>query len=77
MWGAADQSVLTQHPTEDDGWLLHNQTYEIIWFDGPQLPETLVPETETELDDIGSRDEDVFDVASSDEDTILSDDDEE
>ena len=76
MWGAANQSEIQQHPTEYDGWTMQNESYEIIWFDGPQLPAALVPETETELDDLGSLDDDDFEVSSSDEEDLsLSDDD--
>ena len=46
MWADADQQTIDQHPATEDGWELINDQYEIIWFNGLQLPDTLVPERE-------------------------------
>ena len=44
MWADADQQTIDQHPATEDGWKLINDQYEIIWCNGLQLPDTLVPE---------------------------------
>lgn len=73
MWADADKPLLTQHPSEEDGWTLTDGIYSPVWFEGPQLPETLVPDDE----DTGhlSGDDDDMEVASSDEDAEISEDD--
>ena len=71
MWADADKAQLVQHPSEDNGWTLENGIYTPIWFDGPQLPDSLVPEGNDcvdEIDDIVS-----FEAASSDEEDDDSD----
>ena len=39
----ADQQTIDQHPAPENGWDLVNNQYEIVWFEGLQLPDTLVP----------------------------------
>lgn len=71
MWANAHNSELNQHPFSDDNWELWEGMYEINWFNGPQLPESLVPE---EDDDPGQEcSDDDLSVASSDEDCLSSD----
>ena len=43
MWADADQQTIHQHPPPENGCDLVNNQYEIIWFEGLQLPDTLVP----------------------------------
>ena len=43
MWVNADQKEVDQHPKQHDGWELEDDTYNIVWFEGQQLPDTLVP----------------------------------
>ena len=66
MWVNADQKEVDQHPKQHDGWELEDDTYNIVWFKGQQLPDTLVPEE----GDTGSN------VGDPDEDFVLSSDDE-
>lgn len=47
MWVNADMANLFQHPSADDDWELHEGLYDITWFNGPQLPESLVLEEQT------------------------------
>ena len=63
MWADADQQTIDQHPEPKDGWELINDQYEIIWFEGLQLPDTLVPESE----DAQCEDDDSAVVLSSDD----------
>ena len=35
-----------QHPAPEDGWELTSDQYEIIWFEGIQLRDTLIPDRE-------------------------------
>ena len=53
MWSMADEQIIEQHPSSTNGWELVDNRYDIIWFDGPQLPDTLMPD-----DSIDSSDED-------------------
>ena len=46
MWANADQQTIDQHPAPENGRDLTNNQYEIIWFEGLQFPDTLVPDTE-------------------------------
>ncbi len=74
MWGSADKTMIDQHPLVTDGWVLEDMTYEITWFGGPQLPQSLIPDNQdgSESDhDSGGED---TDLSSSDEDEILSSD---
>ena len=43
MWVNADQKEVDQYPKQHDGWELEDDTYNIVWFEGQQLPDTLVP----------------------------------
>jgi len=73
IWANADLSELNQHPSSNDGWELHEEQYEIIWFDGQQLPESMVPEEEDHSHQESSDDD--LNVSSSDEDGLSSDED--
>ena len=44
MWAGADQQTIDQHPAPENGWYLITNQYNIIWFEGIQLPDTLVPD---------------------------------
>ena len=46
MWANADKPipVIQQHPSVDDGWELVADQYKPIWFEGDQLPKSLVPD---------------------------------
>ena len=44
IWANANCTYIQQQPTEDDGWELQDESYEISWFSGPQLPDALVPD---------------------------------
>ena len=59
MWADADQQTIAI----EDGWELINDQYEIIWCNGIQLPDTLVPEREYVL----CEDDDSAVVLSSDD----------
>lgn len=72
MWASADKSEISQHPLSADGWELVDGQYEITWFDGPQLPESLTPDKDGALDPESS-DNDDFSISSSDEDCLSSD----
>lgn len=72
MWANVDVTDIQQHPTEDDGWELQDESYEISWFSGPQLPDALVPDEEATEEE---SDED-FQLSSSDEEKDLSSSDE-
>jgi len=72
MWADSHEKVIQQQPTKEDGWELKGNVYEVLWFDGPQMPDSLVPEegeTETDLED----DDDLmdFEPSPSDEDEEL------
>ena len=75
MWAKADQNHIDSHPAEADGWLCEQGLYEPVWFDGPQMPDTLVP-TQNEIEN--DEDDEVESVSdgdmSSDEDEDEDDD---
>jgi hypothetical protein len=50
MWGSADKSEIDQHPSPEDGWALTDGQYEFIWFNGPELPDSLVEENDEDSD---------------------------
>ena len=59
MWADSHEKMIQQQPSKDDGWELKENVYEILWFDGPQMPETLVP------------DESSFETGAEDDDSLL------
>lgn len=65
MWADADQSELVQHPSADDGWTLDEGIYNPIWFDGPQLPDALVPDDNEAAN--SEENDDFLEAVSSDE----------
>ena len=62
MWSTADEPTIQQYPNSTNGWELCDSAYHIIWFDGPQLPDTLEPE------ESGEEEEDERQELSSDDD---------
>ena len=80
MWADADQQTIDQHPAIEDGWELINDQYEIIWCNGLQLPDTLVPEREDVLceDDVSavvlSSDDEHGELSSENDDDDAGDD---
>ena len=46
MWPDADKQTIHKHPTPEYGWDLDNNQYKIIWFEGLELPDTLIPDRE-------------------------------
>ena len=71
MWAKADRHLIDQQPSEENGWELTDDCYKPIWFEGEQLPQSLVPEDE---DNVEQEEEDLQ-VDSSDEDEDSSDED--
>lgn len=71
MWSKANTCVLNP-PTESDGWYLSTDNqYEVIWFNGPQLPDKLVPELPAEEDeDDNNEDYECIVQSSDDEDYV-------
>ena len=77
MWGRATEQKIIQRSTPSDGWSMKDGTYEITWFKGQQLPETLIPSHEDEdeescadgiSDDCNLPSDDEAEVLSSEED---------
>jgi len=73
MWSQANRQEIVQHPKKSDGWEFEDGSYVPVWFDGPQLPDSLVPH-EDEMNDNGDEDEEKMEAASSDEEEEQSDD---
>ena len=73
MWADADLAELVQQPSEDDGWMLENGVYTPVWFDGPQLPDSLVPKMPVDNEGADAIDNESFEAASSDEEDDVSD----
>ena len=59
--------MIQQRPSVDDGWELVADQYKPIWFEGDQLPESLVQDEE-ELAD--ADDDEVLAQSSSDEEDV-------
>ena len=77
MWVNADQKEIDQHPKLHDGWELEDDIYNIVWFEGQQLPDTLVSdESDTASNVVGPNDgflpssEDEAEDLGSDEEII-------
>lgn len=51
MWVNADVPQIQQHPTDSYGWDFDNGYYWPIWHEGPQMPDTLIPEDEVSGDE--------------------------
>ena len=68
MWAGADQQTI-DHPAPENGWDLVNNQYDVIWFEGIQLPDTLVPDRE---DDQCEDDDSAVILSSDDENRELS-----
>jgi len=67
MWASADKPIIQQHSSVDDGWELVADQYKPIWFEGDQLPKSLIP-GEEELAD--ADDDEVLAQSSSDEEDV-------
>lgn len=65
MWANADVAEIQQHPDASNGWDLESGCYTPIWHEGPQMPDTLIPEQ----DEITKDDEDVDMTVSSDDES--------
>ena len=74
MWANADVSEIRQHPDASNGWDLENECYVPIWHEGPQVPDTLIPEQEEIINDDGNS-EDVDMAVSSDDESDWTEDD--
>ena len=68
MWSTADEPIIDQYPNSTNGWELSDNSYHIIWFDSPQLPDALVPESVSSDEEEDERQE-----LSSDDDHGSSD----
>ena len=81
MWANAHEKNIDQHPKLQDGWTQEGQEdqYTIVWFQGPQLPDSLIPEegdmTEDSDDDLARSSDDEENFNSDDEENFNSDDD--
>lgn len=73
MWATATDPQIIQHPSPENGWELKDGLYEVIWFEGPELPDSLIP-VEGDLHEDDS--DDNFEILSSDEESCLSSDEE-
>ena len=73
MWADSHEKIIQQQPSKDNGWELKGKRQKILWYDGPQLPEALVPDESFE---IGADDGDslVMEVSTSDEESMTSSD---
>ena len=49
IWANENKSDLEEYSSGDDGWTLDDGVYNSIWFDGPQVPDALVPD-DNEMD---------------------------
>ena len=68
MWSNVDKQEINQRPSEADGWELVDNSYRIVWHEGDQLPDTLVPDENIEKERSGTDDECQAEfVASSDD----------
>ena len=74
MWANADVSEIRQHPDASNGWDLENECYVPIWHEGPQVPDTLIPEQEEIINDDGNS-EDIDMAVSSDDESDWTEDD--
>ena len=68
MWHAAYTNNILKHPTS--GWELENDTYSIVWFDGQQMPDAVVPESSANDD---SQDDEEYYTTDDDSDDSDSD----
>jgi len=81
MWHAAGDNLLPKEPQH--GWELHDNSYSIVWFTCPQMPESVIPEN-SESNEDDEEDGDInyhcdsdtdVDDDSSDTDSDVDDDD--
>ena len=52
MWVNADQKEIDQHPKQHDSWELEDDIYNIVWFEGQQLPDALDPDESDTVSDM-------------------------
>ena len=71
MWSNSARNEIVRLPLEENGWLLVDGELKPIWFDGDQLPESLVPGPE----ELSDRDADGELVISSSDEEHSSDED--
>ena len=80
-WHAAGDNLLPKEPQH--GWELHDNSYSIVWFTCPQMPESVIPEN-SESNEDDEEDGDInyhcdsdtdVDDDSSDTDSDVDDDD--
>ena len=68
-WHTAHLNYVTKEP--ESGWELVDGSYRFIWFDGNQIPDTVVPETVEELESDSDEDErraEIDDMSEEDDD---------
>ena len=68
MWSNAHESQVKQYPTQANGWEQTEHGYQPIWYVGPQMTDSLLPQR---LDD-GELDDDDDLAVSSDDESKLS-----
>ena len=66
MWVNADQKEIDEHPKQHDGWELEDDIYKIVWFEGQQLPDTLILDESDTASNVVDPDDD-FVPSSEDE----------
>ena len=74
IWANENKSDLEEYSSGDDGWTLDDGVYNSIWFDGPQVPDALVPD-DNEMDN-SDESIDRLEADSSDEEGDASEDEE-
>lgn len=72
MWANAHLKEIDQHPKLQDGWALQDDEYTIVWFQGPQFPDSLIPEEDDTTED---SDNDLTRSSDDEEEEFNSDDD--
>jgi len=70
MWGGATNAQIQIYPTAEDGWAVADdgQSYDVVWFEGPQMPDALVADVDVESDD------ETDDLVQSSDDEMMFDD---
>ena len=75
MWANADKAEIRQHPDVSNGWDLVDGYYLPIWHEGPQMPDSLVPEKDELATNDNENDEDMGMGVSSDAESDWTEDD--
>ena len=75
QWHAAYTDTIPKEPTL--GWELTDNSYQIVWFTGPQMPYTVVPDSpdfnDSDDDDNGTRPDLLSDTDLDDNDAEADD----